>query len=90
MRSTNDPIEGLKKKILNDWGIVTEEEIKGIEKECREMVDEEVAHAEASPEPDSTAQTLFKDIFVWDNHTLFLSDNTCLTSTRYLDRNQLG
>lgn len=64
MRSTNDPIEGLKKKILNDWGIVTEEEIKGIEKECREMVDEEVAQAEASPEPDSTAQTLFKDIYV--------------------------
>jgi len=65
MRSTNDPIEGLKKKISNDWGIVTEGELKSIEKECREMVNEKVAQAEASPEPDSTAQTLFKDIYVW-------------------------
>ena len=88
MRSTNDPIEGLKKKILNDWGIVTEAELKSIEKECREMVDEEVAQAEASPEPDSTPQTLFKDIYVWDNPLLFLIREYFLTWTRYLVQNQ--
>lgn len=64
MRSTNDPIEGLKAKILNDWGIVTEEELKAIERECREDVDREVQEAEASPVPDPTPEVLFKDIYV--------------------------
>ena len=30
MRSTNDPIAGLKQKLL-DWGVVTEEELMGID-----------------------------------------------------------
>ncbi|CRK43356.1 hypothetical protein BN1723_016176, partial [Verticillium longisporum] len=46
MRSTNDPIAGLKQKIL-DWGVVTEDELKAIDKEARSHVNEEVAIAEA-------------------------------------------
>ena len=45
MRSTNDPIAGLKQKLL-DWGVTSEEELKGIDKKAREHVDEEVAIAE--------------------------------------------
>ena len=32
MRSTNDPIAGLKQKLL-DWGVTSEEELKAIDKE---------------------------------------------------------
>ena len=63
MRSTNDPIEGLKAK-LNDWGIVTEEELLALERECKDKVDTEVAEAEQSPVPENTADVLFKDIYV--------------------------
>jgi len=52
MRSTNDPIAGLKQKMF-DWGVVSEEELKGIDKATRAHVTEEVAAAEAmaAPEP---------------------------------------
>ena len=38
MRSTNDPIAGIKQKLL-DWEVVTEEELKAIDKEVRAHVD---------------------------------------------------
>lgn len=82
MRSTNDPIEGLKTKILHDWGVVTEPELKAIEKECRELVDREVAEAEASPEPDTNAQTLFKDIYVPGSEPAWMRGRT-LEETHY-------
>ncbi|KAH7110555.1 dehydrogenase E1 component-domain-containing protein [Dendryphion nanum] len=63
MRSTNDPIAGLKQKLL-DWGVVTEEELKGIDKEARSNVDAEVAEAEAMAPPEATPQVLFEDIYV--------------------------
>ena len=46
MRSTQDPIAGLKQKLL-DWGVTTDEELKSIDKDARSMVDEEVAAANA-------------------------------------------
>ena len=46
MRSTNDPIAGLKQKLL-DWGVTSEEELKSIDKQARSEVDEEVAIAES-------------------------------------------
>lgn len=62
MRSTNDPIQGLKQHIL-DWTVATEEELKAIDKEARSHVNEEVAAAEAMPVPDPTAKILFEDIY---------------------------
>ncbi|KAL2218266.1 putative pyruvate dehydrogenase E1 component alpha subunit [Thermoascus aurantiacus ATCC 26904] len=63
MRSTHDPIAGLKQKLL-DWKVVTEEEIKAIDKDARNYVDEEVAEAEKMAFPDPTPRVLFEDIYV--------------------------
>ncbi|KAF3483505.1 pyruvate dehydrogenase E1 component subunit alpha [Arthroderma uncinatum] len=63
MRSTNDPIAGLKQKLL-DWNITTEEELKAIDKDARSMVDAEVAIAEDMAVPDATSRILFEDIYV--------------------------
>lgn len=63
MRSTNDPIAGLKQKIL-DWGVVAEDELKAIDKEARNHVNEEAAIAEAMVVPEPTAKILFEDIYV--------------------------
>ena len=57
MRSTNDPIAGLKQKLL-DWGVTSEEELKGIDKEARAFVDAEVAEAEKMAEPESSQKNL--------------------------------
>jgi len=71
MRSTNDPIAGLKQKLL-DWGITSEEELKSIDKEARSHVDEEVAIAEAMSPPDATPEVLFEDIYVRGSEPQFL------------------
>ncbi|KAF2191504.1 hypothetical protein K469DRAFT_720538 [Zopfia rhizophila CBS 207.26] len=71
MRSTNDPIAGLKQKLL-DWGVVSEEELKAIDKEARSNVDVEVAEAEKMPPPDPTAKILFEDIYVRGSEPEFL------------------
>ncbi|PGH04157.1 pyruvate dehydrogenase (acetyl-transferring) E1 component, alpha subunit [Blastomyces parvus] len=63
MRSTNDPIAGLKQKLL-DWGVTSEEELKAIDKDARKYVDDEVAEAEKMPEPDATPRILFEDTYV--------------------------
>ena len=63
MRSTNDPIAGLKQKLL-DWEVVTDEELKAIDKDARKYVDDEVAEAERMPPPEPTPQILFEDIYV--------------------------
>ncbi|KAF2144160.1 uncharacterized protein K452DRAFT_296392 [Aplosporella prunicola CBS 121167] len=62
MRSTNDPIAGIKQKLL-EWG-VAEDELKTIDKEARANVDAEVAEAEKMPAPDATPQILYEDIYV--------------------------
>jgi pyruvate dehydrogenase E1 component alpha subunit len=59
MRSTNDPIAGLKQKIL-DWEVCTEDELKQIDMEARQYVDEEVAIAEKMEFPEATPQILFE------------------------------
>ena len=63
MRSTNDPIAGLKQKLL-DWKITSEDELKAIDKDARNMVDREVAEAEEMAVPDTTGRVLFEDIYV--------------------------
>jgi pyruvate dehydrogenase E1 component alpha subunit len=63
MRSTNDPIAGLKQKLL-DWGVTSEEELKAIDKEARDHIDSEVAAAEKMSAPEATPQVLFEDVYV--------------------------
>ncbi|KAK9451378.1 dehydrogenase E1 component-domain-containing protein [Limtongia smithiae] len=63
MRSTHDPITGLKEKLIS-WGVATEDELKVLEKEIRAYVDKEVEEAEACAPPDATADILFEDVYV--------------------------
>ncbi|KAL1893847.1 alpha subunit of pyruvate dehydrogenase [Ceratocystis pirilliformis] len=62
MRSTNDPISGLKQQLL-DWEICSEEELKKLDKEARAFVANEVAIAEAMSAPENTPDMLYKDIY---------------------------
>jgi pyruvate dehydrogenase E1 component alpha subunit len=62
IRSTQDSIQGFRKRIL-EWGVLTEEEIKGLEKDTRLLVDKGVAEAEESLVPENTAD-VFKDIYL--------------------------
>lgn len=71
MRSTNDPIAGLKQKIL-EWSVCTEEELKNIDKEARKHVNEEVAAAEAMAVPETTPQILYEDIYVRGTEPQFM------------------
>ncbi|KAL8762663.1 MAG: hypothetical protein Q9184_001370 [Pyrenodesmia sp. 2 TL-2023] len=71
MRSTNDPIAGLKQKLL-EWEVTTEEELKSMDKEARAYVDAEVKEAEAMPEPEPTWKNLFEDIYVRGSEPEFL------------------
>jgi pyruvate dehydrogenase E1 component alpha subunit len=63
MRSTHDPIAGLKQKIL-DWNVMTEDELKALDKAARAFVDEEVSIAESMAVPDTNSRILFEDIYV--------------------------
>ena len=75
MRSTNDPIAGLKQKLL-DWEVVTEEELKGLDKDARSYVDAEVAEAEKMAPPDATQKILYEDIYVRGSEPEFLRGRT--------------
>jgi pyruvate dehydrogenase E1 component alpha subunit len=61
MRSKNDPITGLKYRIL-DAEVVTENELKALDKHARAHVDEAVVAAKSSPEPD--AAELWTEIYL--------------------------
>lgn len=88
MRSTNDPIAGLKQKLL-DWGITSEEELKGIDKEARGFVDGEVAEAERMKEPEPTWKNLYEDIYVRGSEPEFLRGRTP-EENFYYDKVDLG
>ncbi|EEB06935.1 pyruvate dehydrogenase e1 component alpha subunit Pda1 [Schizosaccharomyces japonicus yFS275] len=62
VRATKDPIEGLKRQIM-EWGVANANELKSLEKKVRAFVDDEVAAAEASPFPEATRANLFADIY---------------------------
>ncbi|ODQ65607.1 hypothetical protein NADFUDRAFT_82632 [Nadsonia fulvescens var. elongata DSM 6958] len=63
MRSSNDPIAGLKTRLIN-FGISTEAELKQIDKEIRRVVDKEAAEADASAPPEADPKILFEDVYV--------------------------
>ncbi|KAG9793183.1 pyruvate dehydrogenase E1, alpha subunit, partial [Aureobasidium melanogenum] len=75
MRSTNDPIAGLKQKIL-DWGVCTEDELKQLDKKAREDVDAEVAEAEKMAPPEPTPKILFEDVYVRGSEPPYLRGRT--------------
>ena len=75
MRSTNDPIAGLKQKLL-DWGVTTEDELKSMDKEARSFVDAEVAEAEKMAAPEAKPEVLFEDIYVRGSEPNFLRGRT--------------
>lgn len=61
MRSTRDPITGVRHRIL-ELEIADEETLKGIEREVKAQIDKAVEEAKASPEPN--VDQLFTDIYV--------------------------
>ncbi|KFY76711.1 hypothetical protein V499_03720 [Pseudogymnoascus sp. VKM F-103] len=75
MRSTNDPIAGLKSRLL-DWEVVSEEELKGIDKQARSDVDKEVAEAEKMAAPEASEKILFEDIYVRGSEPEFMRGRT--------------
>lgn len=60
MRSSSDPIQGLKTKLL-EWGVVEESALKKVDKSAKEEVDQAVEEAKKSPEPD--VKELWTDIY---------------------------
>ncbi|KAI9734545.1 MAG: alpha subunit of pyruvate dehydrogenase [Cirrosporium novae-zelandiae] len=84
MRSTNDPIAGLKQKLL-DWGVTSEEELKTLDKEARKAVDEEVKEAEAMEPPTADEETLFEDVYVKGSEPPYLRGRT-VDETFYYSR----
>jgi pyruvate dehydrogenase E1 component alpha subunit len=75
MRSTQDPIAGLKQKLL-EWNVTTEDELKGLDKDARSHVDKEVAEAEAMAFPEATPQILYEDIYVRGSEPQFMRGRT--------------
>ncbi|CAK7896049.1 pyruvate dehydrogenase E1 component subunit alpha, mitochondrial [[Candida] anglica] len=63
MRSRNDPIAGLKARLL-ELNIATEEEIKSYDKAARKYVDEQSAAAQADAPPEAKMDILFEDVYV--------------------------
>lgn len=59
----NDPITNLKTKLV-DWGIFTDDEARGIDKDVRAQINHEVEQAEKMAEPDTNLDILFEDIYV--------------------------
>jgi pyruvate dehydrogenase E1 component alpha subunit len=59
MRQEHDPIEHLRKKMLDD-GTVDEARLKTIDREVKDIVSEAAAFAQESPEPDPSE--LYTDV----------------------------
>lgn len=59
----NDPITNLKTRLV-DWGIMTDEEAKSVDKEVRKFVNKEVQQAEQMPVPEARLDILFENIYV--------------------------
>lgn len=69
MRSTSDPISGLKERLLKS-GLATDDELKQIDKAARAEIDQAVVDAKAAPEP--PLSELFTDIYVKGTEPSFL------------------
>ena len=81
MRSNNDPITGLKDRIVHA-GMATEEELKEIEKLCRKFVDEAVEVAKAGKQPD--VKELWTDIYTPGSEPKFIRGRTSFEGKSFL------
>ena len=63
VRSTRDPIQGLRTHML-EWGVCSEDELKQLDKDARAAVSSDVDAALASPPPATTPKVLFESIYV--------------------------
>ncbi|KAL4919874.1 dehydrogenase E1 component-domain-containing protein [Aspergillus aurantiobrunneus] len=59
----NDPISSFRAKLIN-WGVLSEEQAKEIDRSVRKKINDGVAEAEKSPEPELNADVLFQDVYV--------------------------
>ncbi|KAG0234980.1 mitochondrial pyruvate dehydrogenase E1 component beta subunit [Mortierella sp. GBAus27b] len=80
MRSNNDPITGLKQRIM-ELGVVSEDELKAIDKAARTEVDQAVEESKASPEPDM--DTFWTDVYKKEAGIPFLRGREPEESHRY-------
>lgn len=58
----NDPISSFRAKLIN-WDVFSEDQAREIDRSVRKKVNDEVAEAEASPEPELNADILFEDTY---------------------------
>ncbi|GAA5884004.1 hypothetical protein JCM16303_001354 [Sporobolomyces ruberrimus] len=70
MRSSNDPITGLKNLLL-EWNVISESELKKIDKEARAEVETAVEEAKKSPEPQQGAD-LWTDIYYQGTNPMYM------------------
>ncbi|BGP35977.1 alpha subunit of pyruvate dehydrogenase [Rhodotorula toruloides] len=70
MRSSNDPITGLKNNLL-EWNVIEESALKKIDKEVRATVEKAVEEAKKSPEP-SQEKDMWTDIYYKGTNPLWL------------------
>lgn len=70
MRSSNDPITGLKNNIL-EWGVVEESELKAIDKAARSEVEKAVDEAKKSPEP-AQDKDMWTDIYYKGTNPMYM------------------
>jgi len=70
MRSSNDPITGLKNMLL-EWNVISESELKKIDKDARSEVEKAVEEAKASPEPKQGAD-LWTDIYYQGTNPMYM------------------
>ena len=61
VREQSDPIEGLKKRLLDD-GMSSEDDLKAIDKDIRSIVNDSAEFAQQSPEPDP--KELWTDVLI--------------------------
>ncbi|KAI8462131.1 dehydrogenase E1 component-domain-containing protein [Phakopsora pachyrhizi] len=61
MRSTNDPITGLRNRLL-EWDVISEQDLKSIDKKAKAEVDVAVEEAKKSPEP-TIEKDMWTDIY---------------------------
>jgi pyruvate dehydrogenase E1 component alpha subunit len=59
-----------------DWEVTTEEELKKLDKEARNHVNEEVAIAEAMAVPENKPSILFEDIYAKGSEPQYIRGRT--------------
>lgn len=63
MRSHHDTITGMKSRLV-EFGVATEDELKQIEKQVRQEVNEATKRAQEAPLPTADAETLFANTYI--------------------------